>query len=48
MGLRQGPMVARTLQAVERQWIEENFPAQHRTHEIAEQLVAEALGSTPG
>lgn len=48
MGMRQGPMVARTLQAIERQWIEENFPTQSRTREIAERLVAEALGSMPG
>lgn len=48
MGLRQGPMVARTLQAVERQWIAEDFPSETRTREIAGQLVAEALGSTPG
>lgn len=48
MGLRQGPMVARTLQAVERQWIAEDFPSETRTREIAGQLVAEALRSTPG
>jgi poly(A) polymerase len=48
MGLRQGPMVARTLQAVERQWIAEDFPSETRAREIAGQLVAEALGSTPG
>ena len=42
-GLRAGPVVAKTLQAAERQWIAELFPAGPRAAEIADQLVAEAL-----
>jgi poly(A) polymerase len=44
-GLSAGPLVARTLQAVERQWIAESFPEETRATEIADQLVAEALSS---
>ncbi len=44
-GLRAGPVVARTLQAVEAQWIAESFPAGSRVQEIADHLVAEALRS---
>lgn len=42
-GLRAGPVVAKTLQAIERQWIAESFPAPHRVAEIADQLVKAAL-----
>ena len=42
-GLSAGPDVARTLQAVERQWIAEGFPDQARANAIADQLVAERL-----
>lgn len=43
MGLHAGPLVAKTLQAIEGQWIEEGFPGRTRTAEIAAQAVAEAL-----
>lgn len=42
-GLRAGPVVAKTLQAIERQWIAESFPAPPRVAEIADQMVKEAL-----
>ena len=42
-GLRAGPVVAKTLQAIERQWVAETFPAEPRVREIADQLVAGAL-----
>lgn len=42
-GLRAGPVVAKTLQAAEKQWITELFPAASRAAEIADQLVADAL-----
>lgn len=48
MGLREGPLVARTLQAIERRWLTEDFPGAERTKEIAETLVAEALGKNSG
>jgi poly(A) polymerase len=44
-GLRAGPVVARTLQAIEAQWLAESFPPKARVFEIADQLVAEALRS---
>lgn len=43
MGLSAGPVVAATMQAVERQWVHEGFPGADRVHEIAEDLVAQAL-----
>lgn len=43
LGLPAGPLVARTLQAIEANWISEDFPAQRRQAEIARQAVAEAL-----
>lgn len=43
MGLRAGPVVAITLQAIERQWIAESFPVGPRVSEIADQLVTAAL-----
>lgn len=43
MGLSAGPVVAATLQAVERQWVKESFPGEARVREIAEELVAQAL-----
>ncbi len=42
-GLTAGPAVAKTLQAVERQWIDEGFPDAARASAIADQLVAERL-----
>jgi poly(A) polymerase len=44
-GLRAGPVVAKTLQAIEGQWVAESFPPQSRVSEIADQLVAKALRS---
>ncbi len=43
MGLQPGPIVAATLQAVERKWIAEGFPGSGRPREIARALVAEAI-----
>lgn len=43
MGLSAGPVVAATLQAVERQWVKESFPEEARVREIAEELVTQAL-----
>ena len=43
MGLRAGPQVAATLQAIERQWVEEDFPGADRVRAIAEEKVAQAL-----
>jgi poly(A) polymerase len=37
-GIQVGPEVARVLQAVERQWIEEGFPDAARVEEIADSL----------
>lgn len=42
-GLNAGPVVAKTLQAIERKWVAENFPAEPRVTQISDQLVAEAL-----
>lgn len=42
-GLHAGPVVARTLQAIERQWVAESFPSEPRVTEIADQSVAGAL-----
>ncbi len=42
-GLRAGPVVAKTLQAIERLWVAEAFPGSQRSQEIADQLVLEAL-----
>ena len=42
-GLNAGPVVAQTLQAVERQWVAEGFPSTSRADAIADQLVAERL-----
>jgi poly(A) polymerase len=44
-GLSAGPVVAGTLQAIEKAWIAENFPAENRANQIADQLVAEILSS---
>jgi len=43
MGLRAGPVVAATMQAIERQWVAEGFPDLSRVREIAEEEVAQAL-----
>jgi poly(A) polymerase len=44
LGLKPGPVVAATLQAIERAWVSEGFPPRDRAREIAGQLVADALG----
>jgi poly(A) polymerase len=38
--------VAGTLQAIERQWIEEGFPPADRVRAVAEEMVAQALRSS--
>jgi poly(A) polymerase len=43
MGLHAGPQVAATLQAIERQWVAEDFPDASRVRIIAEEKVAQAL-----
>jgi len=45
MGLRPGPIVAATLQQVERQWIEEGFPDSERVSVLAREAVDQALRS---
>jgi poly(A) polymerase len=42
-GLGAGPLVAKTLQAVEREWIEQGFPDAATANAIADQLTAEIL-----
>jgi poly(A) polymerase len=42
-GLPRGPIVAATVQAIERRWIEEDFPDEARVRAIAEEEVAQAL-----
>ena len=46
LGLPAGPMVAKTLQAVEAKWVGEDFPAHDRQAAIARQLVADVLLAT--
>jgi poly(A) polymerase len=46
LGLRAGPVVAATLQAIERQWIEEGFPDAERVRVIAGERVAQAILSS--
>lgn len=43
MGLPEGPVVARTMVAIERRWVEAGFPGPERVEEIARQAVAQAL-----
>ena len=43
MGLLAGPVVAATMQAIERRWVSEDFPDLGRVREIAEEEVAQAL-----
>lgn len=45
MGLTAGPLVARTLQALERDWIAAGFPDAAQTRALAAQLVEQALRS---
>jgi poly(A) polymerase len=42
-GLKAGPLVAATLQAVENQWIAEGFPDADRVRQIADEKVSSAL-----
>ena len=44
-GINAGPLVAKTLKAVERQWIDEGFPDATRANAIADQCVAEILSA---
>jgi poly(A) polymerase len=44
-GLIAGPLVAKTLKAVEQQWIAEGFPDATRANAIADQYVAEILSA---
>lgn len=46
LGLPAGPLVAKTLQAVETKWASEDFPAPARQNELARQLVTEALSAS--
>ncbi|MCW2348692.1 poly(A) polymerase [Sphingobium sp. B1D7B] len=46
MGLTAGPLVARTLQALERAWIDRGFPEPDETREMARQMVGAALRSS--
>lgn len=43
MGLRPGPIVAATLQQVERRWIEEGFPGDDRVSALAREAVDQTL-----
>jgi poly(A) polymerase len=43
MGLAPGPLVARTLQAIEREWVERGFPPQAELRELARVRVDQAL-----
>ena len=42
-GLPMGPMVAQTLKAIEREWINEGFPPVTRAQELADQAVGDAI-----
>lgn len=42
MGLKAGPTVAATLQAIERQWIAEDFPGDARVAQLAAEAMAQA------
>lgn len=46
MGLEAGPLVAKTLQAIEARWISEHFPQTGRLTEIASQSVLEAQSAS--
>lgn len=45
-GLGRGPDVARTLRAIEDQWVAEDFPGDERLAEIVDRAVGQALRST--
>jgi poly(A) polymerase len=44
-GLSAGPIIAQTLQAIERQWVAEGFPSDDALMELADQLIAGALSA---
>jgi poly(A) polymerase len=46
MGLKPGPMVAKTLQAIEAEWIQKGFPPPEKLTEIARQSAADALSAS--
>lgn len=46
MGLPAGPMVAKTLQAIEAAWVSEEFPDTERQRQLAAQAVKAALSAT--
>jgi poly(A) polymerase len=46
LGLKAGPLVAKTLQAIEAAWIDEGFPDIKRQNELASQTVNTALSET--
>jgi poly(A) polymerase len=46
MGLEAGPRVARTLQALERDWVAAGFPAAEQAREMARQMIVSALRSS--
>jgi poly(A) polymerase len=46
LGLRAGPVVAATLQGIERQWIEEEFPGSDRVRAMAAEKVDQVLRSS--
>jgi poly(A) polymerase len=43
LGLPVGPVVAQTLQSIERRWITEDFPPAARLRLMADQAVADAM-----
>lgn len=45
-GVPKGPLVARTLQRIERAWVDEDFPADERLEAIVRDAVDQALRST--
>jgi poly(A) polymerase len=46
LGLTAGPLIAKTLQAIEAAWIDEGFPDIQRQNELASQTVHAALSET--
>ena len=46
MGLPAGPLVAKTLQELEANWVAEDFPISDRQSELALQLVEAAMSAT--
>jgi poly(A) polymerase len=47
LGLKAGPLVAATLQAVERRWVEEGFPDEERVRAIALEEVGRTAQRRP-